>query len=152
MTEIRVTEVGEQRVASIREVIPMERIRDFFDAAFRELAQVVQAQDAVITGPPFARYRGRPAQTVDVEVGFPVAQPVPGDGRVRASTLPAARTVQAEHVGPYEGLADTYDEVHRWIGEHHLTATDEMWEIYLTGPESGSEPASWRTQVVQPIV
>ena len=91
-------------------------------------------------------------QTVDVEVGFPVAQPVPGDGRVRASTLPAARTVQAEHVGPYEGLADTYDEVHRWIGEHHLTATDEMWEIYLTGPESGSEPASWRTQVVQPIV
>jgi hypothetical protein len=32
-----------------------------------------------------------------------------------------------------------------------LKAAPELWEIYAAGPESGSDPAGWRTELNRPI-
>jgi effector-binding domain-containing protein len=88
---------------------------------------------------------------VDVEAGFPVAVPVRSDGTVQAGALPAGRVVQADHLGSYDSLRETYEAIERWMGEHGLEPADEMWEVYLSGPETDSDPASWRTHVVWPV-
>jgi hypothetical protein len=32
-----------------------------------------------------------------------------------------------------------------------LEPAAELWEIYAAGPESGSDPAGWRTELNRPI-
>ena len=33
-----------------------------------------------------------------------------------------------------------------------LKTSDDLWECYLAGPESGPDPACWRTQLNRPLL
>jgi effector-binding domain-containing protein len=112
-------------------------------------------------GPPFAKYTGMPSETVDVEAGFPVAAPfdapgltdgdgVEAGGRVEAGTLPGGRTAVGTHVGPYEGLTDTYQQMAGWISAQGLIPGPAVWEVYLSDPGQEPDPATWRTEVYWP--
>ena len=102
--DIRPAQLKEQPTAVVRETVPMNALRDFFGRAFGAVTGAVQQQHVQLAGPPFALYRGRPTDVVDVEAGFPLAAPFtnPGgeDTEVIAGTLPAGRAYEAMHVGP----------------------------------------------------
>jgi len=150
MTEMRVVELAEQRTAALREQVPMDALPEFFDRAFGAVMAVMQAQQMAPAGPPFALYRGLPAELVDVEAGFPVHGVIDPAESVGPGTLPACRAVEAMHVGPYEALGRTYDEVRQRLQEEGLQPGDDMWEHYLTDPAAEPDPAGWRTLVVWP--
>jgi len=57
--------------AVIRRVVATDRIGEFFDGAFRSIAATATGQAAGIAGPALALYHRLPADTVDLEVGFP---------------------------------------------------------------------------------
>ena len=59
---------------------------------------------------------------------------------------PGGRAAVAVHVGPYEGLADTWGRLLGWLAEQGLQPGPEMWEEYLSPPEG--DPATWRTRLV----
>ncbi len=40
---------------------------------------------------------------------------------------------------------------HRWIGAQGVRPAEDVWERYLTGPETGSDPGGWRTELIQPL-
>jgi hypothetical protein len=69
---------------------------------------------------------------------------------VRAGVLPECRAVQAMHVGSYDTLGTTHDAVKQWMREEGLNASDDMWEYYLS--DQSTDPATWRTQVVWPVL
>ena len=94
----------------VRETVPLNALRAFFDRAFGAVMGVVQEQHAELAGPPFALYRGTPTDVVDVEAGFPLAAPVIGgtDATVIAGVLPAGPAYEALHAGPYRSLQQTY--------------------------------------------
>lgn len=151
MSDFEVRDLPEQTVAVRRATVEQGRLREFFDTAFPEVWMAVQSQGLAPAGPPFARYHGMPGNEMDVEAGFPVVG-FTGTDDVQASTLPACRAAVAVHVGPYEGLADTWDALMRWGGEHQLQrAGDDFWEIYLSDPGTEPDPSTWRTQLVQPV-
>ncbi|MDQ4490475.1 GyrI-like domain-containing protein [Sinomonas sp. ASV486] len=151
MTEISTTELTEQPTAVVRTTVRMDELKDFFDGVFGTVMGAVQSHGAHVAGPPFALYHGMPGETVDVEAGFPVAGPFEGGDGVTASILPGGRTVTAMHVGPYEGLADTYREMTDWMREQNLTRGESMWEVYLSDPSAEPDPAAWRTEVFCPV-
>jgi AraC family transcriptional regulator len=151
MNDFEVRDLAEQAVATRRAEVPAEQLRDFFDESLPTVWRAVQAQGLSPAGPPFARYHGMPAQTVDVETGFPVEGFVTA-GDVQSTVLPACRAAVAMHVGPYEGLAQTWEALMRWSVEQGLTrAGDDFWEVYLSDPGAEPDPSSWRTQLVQPV-
>ena len=86
-----------------------------------------------------------------MDAGFPVTSAVEASDEVRASVLPAGRAVEATHIGPYDTLAQTYGEMMRWTAEQGLQPGTDMWEQYLTDPETEPDPAKWRTRVLCPI-
>jgi len=65
-----------------------------------------------------------------------------------SGVLPAGRAAEAMHVGPYDTLSQTYDEVMRWVQEHGMHPGTDMWEYYLSDPSTEPDPASWRTRVL----
>jgi effector-binding domain-containing protein len=151
MVEIELVELPEQPTAALHDDVPMTELPAFFDRAFHTVAEALQAQGAAPAGPPFAHYRGRPGETVDVEGGFPVAAPIHHAGSVHPGVVPAGRYAQAVHVGDYDSLEQTYAAVEHWIDEHGLEAAEDMWEIYLSDPEHEPDPAAWRTRVLWPV-
>lgn len=151
--DIKSTDLQETPTAVLRETVPMNALRDFFDRAYRSVMTAVQQQNVQLAGPPFALYRGMPTDVVDVEAGFPLAAPYPGggEGAVTAGVLPAGRALEAMHVGPYDALPETYSAVMAKMQAEGLTPGDAMWEYYLSDPATEPDPAAWKTLVVWPV-
>jgi effector-binding domain-containing protein len=65
--------------------------------------------------------------------------------------LPGGRVVTGTHVGPYEALAQTYEQLVAWAGAEGLTLAEGMWESYLSDPGAEPDPSTWRTLIVWPL-
>ena len=148
--DVEIVELQEQPTAVVREQVAMTALQEFFGRAFAEVSAAMEAQGVQPTGPPFALYRGMPTETVDVEAGFPVSTTIEAANGVRAGIMPPCRAVQAMHVGSYDTLGTTYEAVKQRMYEEGLTASDDMWEYYLS--DQTTDPAIWRTLVVWPVL
>jgi effector-binding domain-containing protein len=101
-------------------------------------------------GPVLARWHAWDGEEGEMEVAVPVRAPVEGAGDVRASTLPAGRAVATMHLGPYDGLAQSWRALHAWLAEHGHEARAAPWEEYLD--DCSETPAErLRTRLVVPI-
>ena len=151
MTEPRITTLTEQPTAVVRDQVAVDAMPEFFARAFTLAMEALTRQGVQPAGPPFGYYHGMPTDTVDVEAGFPVSEPIdPGDG-VLGGTLPAGRAVEALHIGPYDTLVSTYELVRQWMDQQGLEPSPDMWESYLSDPETEPDPANWKTLVVWPV-
>ena len=112
-----------------------------------------QRHGLAITGPPFARYPEVGMGSLVIEGGVTVAAPpstAPGDG-IEALAIPAGRAVVAVHRGPYDSLPESYQEIEKWMRDQGLSAAGAPWETYLTDPGEHPDPATWETEIVQPV-
>ncbi|HET9732195.1 MAG TPA: GyrI-like domain-containing protein [Acidimicrobiales bacterium] len=153
MTELspEIVELEPQEAIAVRGEVAFDELPAFFERAFRESAEAASASGVDIVGPPFGFYPEMPTETVVVEAGFPVsARPEP-HGSAHRLVLPGGRAVRATHVGPYEAMARSYGELRAWMAQQHLEPAVGMWECYLSDPETETDPATWRTQIVWPI-
>ena len=122
---------------------------------FRRLAEAGGAP----AGALYARYPTFTDDTVEMEIGIPVAAPVAGlpavaglePEEVGNGELPAGRVASTVHVGSYDGLPATYDRLHSWIHEQGFSEASGPWESYLDDPGDMSDMSSVRTRVVWPI-
>jgi AraC family transcriptional regulator len=148
--DLEIVELQEQPTAVIGKQVAMTALPEFFGNAFAAVSSALEAQGVQPAGPPFALYRGMPTETVDVEAGFPVSTTISAVNGVQAGLLPACRAVQAMHVGSYDTLGTTYEAVKQRMGEEGLKASEDMWEYYLS--DQSTDPATWRTLVVWPVL
>lgn len=148
--EPRIVHTVEQPTAVVHEKVPMASLTDFFSRAFNTVMAAAQAQGVQLAGPPFALYRGMPAETVDVEAGFPVNDGFSETEEVANGTLPESEAFEAIHLGPYDTLGNTYGAIQERMRAEGLTPSDTMWEYYLSDPESEPDPTKWQTRVVWP--
>jgi hypothetical protein len=44
----------------------------------------------------------------------------------------------------------TEGEFRDWIAANGQKPAPDLWEIYLSGPESSPDPATWRTELNRP--
>jgi len=148
---IKIIETKLEQGLSIREVVPNAQIGPKMGQIFGELMAYFGKSKVMITGPPFAMYHSFDQEETDMEVGFPVAEPHKGAGRIRSSTLPGGKVVTATHVGPYEKLMDTYTEMQKWMEAKGLKPKKVMWERYMNGPDTVKDPNEYITQLFWPI-
>lgn len=128
-----------------------EEIQHVMGQGVRDLMDAIAAQGAAPAGPWFTHHRRRPTDTFDFEISVPLAAPIGPHGRMQPGEWPAMRVARTVHRGRYEDLAGAWGEFLQWIEGEGLTATGELWECYLTGPETGSDPTAWRTELNQPL-
>lgn len=146
-----ITTTADQPTAVIHLTIPRSEIQKAMGPAHQELFSTLAAQGVTPTGPWFSHHFRMDPATFDFEVGVPVSAPVKPTGRVAGSRLPASRVARTVYRGGYEGLGAAWGEFEAWIKGAGLKPATELWEIYAAGPESGSDPAAWRTELNRPI-
>lgn len=144
-----IVETKAQPAAVIRLTIPREQIRDVMGPAMGEVMSAVAAQGIQPAGPVFSHHLEMDPKVFDFEVGVPVESPVKAAGRVKPGELPAATVARTVYRGPYEGLGAAWGEFDTWITENKHEPAPDLWESYVTGPESGADPA---TELNRPLV
>ena len=61
------------------------------------------------------------------------------------------RVARAVYRGPYEGLGAAWGEFNAWIAAKGHKPGPNFWEVYVAGPESSPDPATFRTQLNRPL-
>jgi len=140
-----------QETAIIRLTIPRAEIRSVMGPGIGELMGTVAGQGIAMTGPWFSHHLRMDPGIFDFEIGVPVASTVAAESRVEPGHLRAAKVARTVYHGPYEGIGDAWGEFGDWIEANGHTPAADLWEIYLVGPESGSDPAEYRTELNRPL-
>jgi effector-binding domain-containing protein len=149
--DMEIHELHSQEVAIVCLDVPLADLPDAMGGALREVHQQMAAAGVALAGPPFTRYPSFEPDAVRAECGFPVMRPAPSVGRVEPSRLPGGSVASIVHLGPYETLAQTYDQLQRAMDAAGLHPAGPMWEIYWTDPGMEPDPARWRTEIIVPL-
>lgn len=149
--KLQITETEPQLTALIRLTVPRAEIRNVMGPGIGEVIAAAKAQGIGPTGPWFTHHLQQPGEVFDFEICVPVSGPVAPMGRVIAGQWPAMRVVRTVYHGGYEGLGAAWLEFDAQIAALDLAWTTELWECYAVGPESGPDPATWRTELYRQL-
>lgn len=150
MPDFALKDLEPQTAAAIHAEVPAAEIRNVFDRGFPELMRVVQSSGAQMLGAPFGYYPRMPSDTIVVVVGIPIDRAIAAEGEVEPFTLPGGQAVVGTHIGPYDGLADTYRELTEWAQREGIALGPVVWETYVTDPTT-APPSEWRTEILWPV-
>lgn len=116
-------------------------LREFMDSSFGALGAAIGNGAFTPTGPAFSRYDSPFGDYVDLEVGFPVDNPIDNANEpVIASELPAGQLATAKYTGPYDGLGEAWSKFLAAIREAGYVTMLPYWEAYDTEPTPETDP------------
>ncbi len=96
------------------------------------------------------------ARQLEVDLGVPVAQAAPGDGRVQPGRLPAGRYASLIYTDVTQGVPANralleWGAAQGLVWDRWDTPQGDGWggrvEFFLDGPADDPDPANWRTEV-----
>ena len=140
-----------QPVLSIRTRTPVQNLPEALGASYAKVGQQLGALGEQPCGYPFVIYYNMDMQDLDIEVGFPVSGPLPGQGEVQARVIPGGKVATCLYVGPYPEMRAAYEELNAWMKANGETPTGTVYEFYLNSPMD-TPPAELKTQIVFPLV
>lgn len=104
-------------------------------SVYGSIAAYLEANRQFPAGPPFAAYYNMDMQDLDVEIGFPIASPLPGNDDLHPGEIPGGRYAICIHVGSYDQIAPAYQALTKWVEENGETPTGVAYEYYLNDPQ-----------------
>ncbi len=140
-----------QPTAIIHLTIPREEMQKVFGPGIGELMAAITAQGAAPAGAVFTHHLKMSPGIFDFELSVPVTAPIAAAGRVKPGEWPAMKVARTVYHGPYEGLPAAWGEFEDWIAANGHTSAEDLWECYVTNPDSNPDPATWRTELNRPL-
>ncbi len=154
MYEVKVREVAAQPVLSIRAVVPVMELVDFFDEACQEMYAYLEREGVRPAGPPLSLWYSDPESTPgesEIQVCVPVERPVLPSGRMKPDELPAGQLAYTIHEGPYDSMREAFDAVWSWIQSNSREPAGPPRDVVLVGPNDTDDPAQYRTEIGWPL-
>jgi effector-binding domain-containing protein len=158
ITEPKLDDRAEVPYMGIRTQVSMEELGSgLIPRLHGEVIDYLQQQGVEPNGPPFMRFHViNMADKMDIELGWPVANALPGDGRVAAGALPTGRYASLIYTGIMNGIAGN-KALLDWGAEQGLVwdtyASDQgdgfgaRYESFLTDPADEPDMSKWETEV-----
>ena len=129
----------------IRARTPVEGLPAVLGEAFGAIMGHLGRHGQMPVGPPFVGYYNLDMSDLEVEIGFPTAVPVAGEGRLETGEIPAGMMASVLHAGPYDQVGPAYEALTTWVAEQGYRPTGVAYEEYLNDPrENPGEPALTR--------
>ncbi len=147
----QITNTDARQVAMIHLKVPTVEIREHMGPGIREVYETLARQGITPAGPWLTHHVHRPTDYFDFDICVPVTTPVKPEGRVKPGVLPAATVARTVYTGPYEGLEAGWGEFMAWIEKKGHETREDLWEIYVVGPESEADASRFRTELNCPL-
>jgi effector-binding domain-containing protein len=139
-----------QPVLSIRTHTAVKNLPALVGQSYGAIAQYLGQLGQAPAGAPFAAYYNMDMENLDVEIGFPVATRLPGQGNIQPSEIPGGKAGACLYTGPYDKMPPAYEALTAWMKAQGHEATGVAYEIYLNDPQQ-VPPEAIQTQIVFPI-
>lgn len=147
---MEIKEMKEKHALMIRKTTSIQDMPTVLGQCFQEIIQYVMESGAAEPVESFVIYHNMDMSNLEIDVGFTVTESQPGREHIISSSIPAGQYAVALHVGPYETLNVTYEELTRFVGERRLTVDSWVYEVYLNNPmDNPDEPA--KTMIYFPL-
>ncbi len=155
VSEPRIDERTEQPYMGIRAQVPINVMSKNVTRLFKEINAYAKLHSIKPAGPPFLRFHVIDmAREMDIEVGIPVAAPLPDDGQVCAGVIPAGRYASLIYTGSgYTGNKALIEwakakgiQWDRW-NDPKGDAFRSRYEFYLTDPKTEPKKTKWQIEV-----
>lgn len=158
ITEPKLEDRNAQHYVGIRSQVTMQKLA----AAIDRLGEVftwLASKGVAPTGAPFVRYLVIDMEAkLEIDVAWPVASTMTGEGDIIADALPAGRYVTLLYAGDYSNLVGVVAELLAWAEKKGLvwdkwptSPRGEGWrariETYLTNPAEEPDPQKWQTEL-----
>lgn len=104
----------------------------------------------VMVGNPYVAYHRIEEGEFTVEIGFLVAQPLPGKNDIVSGVIAESLVVSCMFLGPYNGLTPVYREMEEWINSRDLEICGSAYEYFYNG--RNFPPEDFLTKIVMPVV
>jgi effector-binding domain-containing protein len=101
-------------------------------------------------GPPYIAYFNMDMQNLDLDVGVPVAQELPGNGEIQPARLPGGKVATCLYTGPYDEMGQAYDTLLKFIEDNREQPAGGAYEIYLSDSAS-TPPEQLQTLILFPL-
>src|SRR4029434_2318484 len=126
--DVEVRLLPAQPMISIRATVKVADLAATMDDRLSALHEYLERHGVGPAGVPFVRYHTFPDigpdtegvgdLETDVEEGIPVAEALPGEGRIASGELPVGPVVTTVYTGMPEGLGAAYARIGAWVQEH----------------------------------
>lgn len=121
--------------------------------SYGELMGVLQKAKVEIAGAPFCLYPRWDEEKKEMDMVC--ALPVPPGAKLPAKypvmQTTGGKAVKAIHLGDYNKLEDTHNQINQYIQYKKLEIVGAPWEVYVTDPEMEKDTTKWVTEVFYPV-
>jgi effector-binding domain-containing protein len=157
ITEPKIGDRPEQRYMAIRTQVTMQELGPTIPQKLAEVFAWLAHQNIAPSGAPFVRYLVIDMEALlEIEIGVPIATPLPGDDRISAGILPAGRYASLVYSGIDIAIKANWALL-KWAEEKglvwdaHKTEKGDAFgarlESFLTNPDEEPDQAKWETEV-----
>lgn len=87
----------------------------------------------------------------DITAAVPVEPGATGRSGVELTTFPACKALCVTHIGPYEGLHESWTLLWAEMQRRGLQPGGHPWDRYVTDPAEEPNPANWITELNIPL-
>ncbi len=119
------------------------------DTTLEQIMHLLEAQGQEPAGLPYVAYKNLGQPEVELEIGLPVAKPLPGEGVVQPGQLPGGFWASTLHVGPYAHVGSSWVELQQFISASGHQSRGVGYEFYFDGPDV--PPEKTRTRIMVPL-
>ncbi|MFP4363668.1 MAG: GyrI-like domain-containing protein [Spirochaetia bacterium] len=144
---MEIKKMEEKKTMCIRATTAVQDLPQVLGQGYGEIMGVVQAQGLQPAGAPYTLYYNDDMSALDIEFGFPVVESGSEKGRVKPGVLPGGKTAAALHIGPYDTIGKTYEELTGFVKENGGDPKGICYEVYIDDP-STTKPEELNTEVV----
>lgn len=147
----RLKDVAPQRLVVAAVEAPADNWGPALEALLARVWTYLNTFESVTVGPPMVRWRAIRPGAINLQAGFPAAEPIAASGEFEIVELQAGRAATLLHTGPYERLDAAIDELASWCGSQDLRIVDTPWLVFWVTPDEADDARDYRTEIVWPI-
>jgi len=121
--------------------------------SYGELMGALGKAKVEMTGPAFALYPKWDESTKQMEMvcALPVPEGAKVPAKYKVMQTTGGQAIKAVHMGSYDKLKDTHDQINQYIAFKKLEISEAPWEVYVTDPGVEKDTAKWVTEVYYPV-
>lgn len=148
---IETREQKHQPVLSIRMNTRVENLPSVIGESYEKIARYLEELDVEAAGSPFVAYYNMDMENLDVEMGFPVDDVVPGDHDMCPGEIGEGKVISCMYEGPYEGMSAVYEKMNEYIRDKGFTAKGIAYETYYNPPDEVRSTEELLTRIDLPV-
>lgn len=131
----QIVETEKQPVLSVRTTTSAGDLPNILGEAFAAIVNFIGESGEEPLGPAFVAYYNMDMENLSVEIGFPVAKEMEGQGEIENRYIPAGKKATGFHKGAYQELETLYEKLAQWISQKGYEPTGVVYEYYYNSPQ-----------------